>query len=716
MLDSARNPLALARYELRRFRGPLPRVALVFILLIPLLYGCIYLAGNWDPYGRLDRVPVAVVNHDVPTTVDDDRVAAGEDFVASLHRAGTFDFADTDETDAADGLEHGRYYLVITVPETFSADLVSGRGDDPRRAQIMLRRNDANGFVIGTITNTAQNSIARAVDETAVRSYFEAVFANLATIRDGMQQASDGAGRLDTGIAQAHDGSTQLRAGLGQAVGGADAAASGASQVASGAATAADGAKQLASGLDDLDAGAAQLASGAAQVAAGTQQVADLVDPVLSLAAKKLPAVQDKITAASKAAAGLTGALASSSGAIASTTAGVRADVDALLAAHPELASDPAVSRLAGRVDRLTSQTDAVTADVRTVASQVAAADAALQQAGDLATVARNAQAKVDALNSGAHQVATGAADLHTGTTKAASAGGTLASGLGQLKAGTSQLSTGVGSLASGLHQLGDGSATLDDGLGQAESGAHELAGKLGEGVQRLPVLTADEQLDAAQVLAAPVDVSMTVENPANVYGRGLAPMFFSIALWVLGISAFFLVRPITGRVIAGRANDVRIAVTAWLPLAGISVVAGWLMLAAAWVGLGLDPVHPVLMVLVVAVVALAFSSVAHLLRTSLGLVATAAMLVVLILQLTSAGGTYPPELLPPFFSALGQVMPMTYTIDAFRICISGGLMDKLARDVALMVVLLGSCLGLLVAVVHSRRQFRLSDLHPPLG
>ena len=58
MWDSANNPLSLARFELKRFRGPLPRLALGFILLIPLLYGCIYLAGNWDPYGRRDQVPV----------------------------------------------------------------------------------------------------------------------------------------------------------------------------------------------------------------------------------------------------------------------------------------------------------------------------------------------------------------------------------------------------------------------------------------------------------------------------------------------------------------------------------------------------------------------------------------------------------------------------------------------------------------------------------
>lgn len=185
MLEPARNPLALARYELKRFRGPLPRLALVFILLVPLLYGCIYLAGNWDPYGRLNQVPVAVVNQDRPTSFGDRRITAGDDFVKSLHEAGTFDFRDTDEADAADGLAHGRYFMVITVPETFSTNLVSGQGDDPQRAQIMLQRNDANGFVIGSITNSAQTSIAKAIDETAVRSYFDAVFANLKVIRDG---------------------------------------------------------------------------------------------------------------------------------------------------------------------------------------------------------------------------------------------------------------------------------------------------------------------------------------------------------------------------------------------------------------------------------------------------------------------------------------------------------------------------------------------------
>ena len=682
------NPMALARFELKRFKGPLPRLALAFILLIPLLYGCIYLAGNWDPYGRLGNVPVAVVNEDVPVTVSDSEVHAGQDFVDSLHREARFDFRDTDAADAAAGLQAGRYYLVISVPSTFSADLVSGRTDNPTRANILLRRNDANGFVIGTITNSAQDSIARAIDESAVHSYFEAVFASLDTIREGMLEATDGAARLDEGLATAHDGSTQLRDGAAEAATGADALATGATTLADGTAAAADGTSSLVDGLATLDEGAARLKNGSRQVADGTAQLAGTLDPVLTVAADKLPGIQKEVTSAADAAAGLTAQVAQGSGSIAGTSREIAAALDDVAAGNPGLADDPAFVRLRAQAAKLATSTETAAEHADEISAAVARADAAIRDVGDLSARATAARDRIDALNSGAQQVADGAADL----------------------------AAGAETLATGLDTLATGSTTLDDGIGQLATGATELSSALATGAAQLPVLTQEETDDAVSVLSAPVDVTMEVDNPAGVYGRGLAPMFFSIALWVLGISAFFVVRPITGRVLAARGSDVRIGVTAWAPLGAISVVAGWLMLAAAWIGLGLDPVHPWLMILLVTVVALAFSAVAHLMRTWLGFVATAAMLVLLILQLTAAGGTYPPELLPPFFAAVSHFVPMTYSIDAFRIAISGGQMGRFARDIALLVALFVSSMGLLLVVVHRRRRFRITDLHPPLG
>src|SRR5947199_8320655 len=60
--------VSLAGLELRRFRTPLQRAALAFAVAVPLLYGAIYLWTNWDPYGKLSQVPVAVVNTDKPVT------------------------------------------------------------------------------------------------------------------------------------------------------------------------------------------------------------------------------------------------------------------------------------------------------------------------------------------------------------------------------------------------------------------------------------------------------------------------------------------------------------------------------------------------------------------------------------------------------------------------------------------------------------------------
>ena len=92
----------LASYELRRFKGPLPIVALLFLLLVPTLYGALYLWSNWDPYGKLDQVPVAVVNQDAPVTVAGKSIAAGDRLVSELQADPIFDwqFVDADQAKA----------------------------------------------------------------------------------------------------------------------------------------------------------------------------------------------------------------------------------------------------------------------------------------------------------------------------------------------------------------------------------------------------------------------------------------------------------------------------------------------------------------------------------------------------------------------------------------------------------------------------------------
>ena len=138
-------------------------------------------------------------------------------------------------------------------------------------------------------------------------------------------------------------------------------------------------------------------------------------------------------------------------------------------------------------------------------------------------------------------------------------------------------------------------------------------------------------------------------------------------------------------------------------------------MVGVVWAALGLDPVHPVLVMAVVTLAAVCFSAIAHLLRTALGTPGSSLLLVLLILQLAAAGGTYPPELLPGFFAAIHPFLPMTYLVDAFRIAISGGQGAHLVRDVVVLLAVAVAALALVVVTVRRRQQFRMADLHPPL-
>ena len=451
----------LARYELRRFRGPLPKVALVFVLIIPLLYGAIYLTANWDPYGRLDQLPVAVVDQDQPVTYDGKDVHAGQDFVDSLTAKDDFDYAQVDESEALRGLRDGDYYLAIIVPSSFSAHLISGSGDEPQRAQIMLRRNDANGFVIGSITARAQDSITRAVDESAVASYFDAVFANLAAIRSGLQEAADGAEKLSTGATAADTGAEELANGAESAVAGSASLASGARELSTGLDSAKTGSADLSDGLKTLKSGSAKVATGAGQVADGTQELDDTVVPVLTDLQKRLPEIQSHAKEAGAALDDVSSGLADRTGSVSADLTSASDALDELENDHPELADDPHFQRVQDRVDSAAERSGEIAGTAQDAADDVHAINSKIQQTGDLSKPVAAARAKLVALDDGAHQVADGARRVRDGISSASS--------------GADRLASGVASAATGAGTLADGADTLHAGLTKLSTGATQL-------------------------------------------------------------------------------------------------------------------------------------------------------------------------------------------------------------------------------------------------
>src|SRR4051812_11813937 len=117
--------LTLAGMEIKRFmRSRLTAAALAVLCVVPLLYGALYLYAFWDPYGRLNHIPAALVVEDRAATASDgSTVHAGQDLADELVRREVFDWHRTDEKAAEKGLADGKYQIVLRIPADFSANL-----------------------------------------------------------------------------------------------------------------------------------------------------------------------------------------------------------------------------------------------------------------------------------------------------------------------------------------------------------------------------------------------------------------------------------------------------------------------------------------------------------------------------------------------------------------------------------------------------------------
>jgi putative membrane protein len=283
------------------------------------------------------------------------------------------------------------------------------------------------------------------------------------------------------------------------------------------------------------------------------------------------------------------------------------------------------------------------------------------------------------------------------------------------LTVGAQQVTSGAMQTSTALGPLQTGSKTLQTGADQSHSGAADIAGVIDEALDKVPDTSPRQTAKAAEVLGSPVGISVDNLNPAGVYGRGFAPFFFPIAIWVVGVLAYLFFRPVNLRAFAGRVSALTVAAAGWLPVATVTAVGGLVLFGVVEVGLGLKPDHPLWMVGLLVLAAGAFVAVDYFLRISFGVIGEALSLVLLIVQLTSCGGLYPVATTPAPFRAIHPVIPMTYLVDGLRVAISGGLTGNLLRD---LLVLAGFLVGFLAGtafLIRRQRVWTVSRLHPQI-
>src|SRR6478752_1204181 len=710
----------LAGYEFRRFKGPWAVIGLLFVLLIPTVYAGLYLWSNWDPYGRRDQVPVAVVNLDQPAQVENTTIAAGDRLVKELGADPIFAWQFVDQNQAEQGLADGTYYMVVEIPPDFSANLVSGSGATPERANVNIRLNDANGYLTELLVASAQPRLEAAIDRAAIGVYIESVFANLDTIRQGVEAAAGSADKLATDSATALTTATDMSTAITTAkqnsstvVGDLATAKSSSSALVASSGDAKAGSASLVTGLGTVNTNASTLSSAADSAASSASSLAGSVGPAVSAIDAAAPALGQSAANVEAATADTSDLVTQSLGpglsSLNTTLNGLgltQAQKDALQPALDNL------NTVNSQLGQSSSQAAAQAVAVNSAAGTVTNAASGLSGAGsDLTSLATNTAT-----------VSAGMTGLLDGVSTASSSASSVDSAITGMAGQATDLDNSIGATQLAAQTTDDSlttaetsSATLVTTLTGVNGAATELAAGLTASADRIPTLAPGQEANTEQVLSSPADVNVLIDNPAVVYGRGMAPTALSTAIWVFALAVFLLLRPIAAGALLARASSFRIAVAGWLPPLVIGIVGSLLFFGIAWLGLHLDPVNAGAAVGVIALGVACFTALTHFLRTWLGGAGTAIAFVLLMVQFTASGALYPMPTTPAPFQVIENGLPMTYLVDALRITLTGGMYNRLWIDVGVLAGFTLVAVALTILVVHRKRTLRLGDLQPML-
>ncbi|GAA5226120.1 YhgE/Pip family protein [Paeniglutamicibacter antarcticus] len=768
--------LRLALSELKRMTsGRLPRLAIIALCMVPLLYGSLYLYANWDPYAHLNNVKAAIVNLDEGSSKDGTELRVGDDVTKELLEDGTFGWSVlTSDAEASAGVASGDYAFSMTIPKDFSKNLASpGDFEKAKQAILKITTNDANNYMVGTFADKLAGQVHNTVAKEVGTQTADALLTGFSQIHTNMAKAADGAGELHTGTVKLSDGVTTLGDGVNTLKDGSTKLNTGAGDLSAGAGTLHEGTGTLVDGQKKLAAGADKLAGGAGTLAGGAKDLSAGLDELKSKTAA-LPAKTKQLDSGAQKAADASKKLSSGAAEVA---AGNKALDDKVSQAAETLTAlekdghkriDSAADALDSRLDALVkakiltdSEADAIRKDVKdaaassgvasqvketkaqlaTAQSQISAladgsaqvADGAKELSGGLSTLSdgtrqlagampalkdgiSSAASGANKLNGGAKTLAGGANTLASGEQDALAGAKKLNSGAGTLSAGANTLHDGTGSLVSGVKDLGAGVGDLGSGATELQDGAGELSTKLADGTDEVPNPNASTRDQISSVIGDPVDITRTDQAKASVYGEGLAPFFMTLAIWIGAFMLVQIMRPITKRALASNAANWKIAIGGWLPFLGISIVQASILYGVVLFWLGLSTAHPWLTWGLFLLASMAFTAMIQGICALAGTPGKMVVLVLMVLQLVSSGGTFPWETTPEVLHVAHRWLPMGHVVTGLRHLMYGADLSVLGPIVAGLIGY--TILGLLASTVAVRlhKTWTLKTLHPELS
>ncbi|MDU4703453.1 MAG: YhgE/Pip domain-containing protein, partial [Corynebacterium sp.] len=238
--------------------------------------------------------------------------------------------------------------------------------------------------------------------------------------------------------------------------------------------------------------------------------------------------------------------------------------------------------------------------------------------------------------------------------------------------------------------------------------------------LSRIAEAVGDDPSALAAQLAAPVQVEEDPVFPVQSFGAGMAPFYATLALWIGALLSSVLIRTTVRsrdgqkvgddeaeNVVSDAVDDAQGDAAAevgddadaeaekssdqqinaaqtddytraekyfgrFATFATVGLVQATLMVLGLQVYVGIDPAHRFLMLLAGWIISLVFVMIVFSFVFTFDNAGKAICVLLLVMQVSAAGGAYPLPLVPQWVQNISPWLPGTYAIDMFRSSIAG--------------------------------------------
>lgn len=205
---------------------------------------------------------------------------------------------------------------------------------------------------------------------------------------------------------------------------------------------------------------------------------------------------------------------------------------------------------------------------------------------------------------------------------------------------------------------------------------------------------------ELALFISAPVAIATEDLYPITNYGSAMSPFYSVLSIWVGALILVAIIHVKVHPFDSIKINSVEAFFGRYITFFLIGQAQALLITLGDLFFIGIQCIHPFKFWFAAAFTSFVFTMITYSLTVAFENVGEAAAVVIMVIQVAGAGGTFPIQCLPAIYQAIYKYLPFTYAMDALRECVGGTYSWYYWKCILALLVYVGICLfiGLVVA------------------